>query len=56
MPTEQSNVYKILDPYFDERKKELHQTRKDIKNGNMEMLSEEQYKQEIEQFFKYIEK
>ncbi len=44
------------DPYFYERQKELHQIRDDIKNGNMEMLSEEQYEQEIEQFFKHIEK
>ena len=44
-----------LDPYFYERQKELHQTRADIKNGNMEMLSEKQYEQEIEQFFKHIE-
>ena len=45
-----------LDPYYDERKKELHQLRTDIKNGSMEMLSEEQYEQEIEQFFNHIEK
>jgi len=44
-----------LDPYFNERQQELHQIRADIKNGNMEMLSEEQYEQEIEQFFKDIE-
>jgi len=36
--------------------KELHQIRTDVKNGNMEMLSEEQYEQEIEAFFEYIEK
>ena len=45
-----------IDPYFYARQKELHQIRDDIKNGNMEMLSEEQYEQEIEQFFKHIEK
>jgi len=44
-----------IDPYFYGRQKELHQIRADIKNGNMEMLSEEQYEQEIEQFFKNIE-
>ncbi len=43
------------DLYFYERQKELHQIRADIKNGDMEMLSEEQYEQEIEQFFKSIE-
>ena len=45
-----------LDPYYDERRAELHQVRADIKNGKMEMLSEEQYEQEIEQFFEAIEK
>jgi len=44
------------DPYFYERQKELHQIRTDVKNGNMEMLSEEQYEQEIEAFFEHIEK
>ena len=43
------------DLYFYERQKEFHQIRADIKNGDMEMLSEEQYEQEIEQFFKSIE-
>lgn len=44
-----------FDPYFDERQKELHQIRAEIKNGNMEMLSEKQYEQEIEAFFNTIE-
>ena len=44
-----------FDPYFDERQKELHQIRVEIKNGNMEMLSEKQYEQEIEAFFNTIE-
>jgi hypothetical protein len=44
-----------LDPHFYERRKELHQIRDDIKNGKMEMLSQEQYDQEIEEFFKHIE-
>lgn len=44
-----------LDPYFDERKKELHQIRFDIKNDNMEMLFDKQYTQEIEEFFNTIE-
>jgi len=30
-----------LDPYFYERQKELHKTRDDIKNGNIEMVSHE---------------
>jgi len=45
-----------LDPYFYERQKELQQIRTDVKSGKMEMLSEEQYKQEIEQFFSELEK
>ncbi len=40
-----------LDPYFYVRKKELQKIREDIKSANMEMLSEEQYEQEIKQFF-----
>jgi len=45
-----------MDPYFYERKKELHQIRADIKSGKMEMLSEKQYEQEIEDFFLELEK
>jgi len=37
--------------YFYERQKELHQLREDIKNGDTEMLSQEQYDKEIKQFF-----
>ena len=40
-----------LDPYFYDRQKELHQLREDIKNGDMEMLSQEQYDKEMKQFF-----
>lgn len=45
-----------LDPYFYERKKELYQIRDDIKSGKMEMLSQEQYDKEIEDFFSELEK
>ena len=45
-----------VDPYFYERQKELHQIRADVKSGKMEMLSEEQYEREIEQFFSKLEK
>jgi hypothetical protein len=45
-----------IDPYFYERKKELHQIRADIKSGKMEMLSEEQYEKEVEDFFSELEK
>jgi hypothetical protein len=45
-----------IDPYFYERQKELHQIRTDIKNGKMEMLSEDHYGEEIEQFFSELEK
>jgi hypothetical protein len=55
MQTIQLKVDDELDLYFYERQRELHQLRADIKNGNIEMLSEEQYEQEIEHFFKSIE-
>ena len=45
-----------IDPYFYERRKELHQIRDDVKSGKMEMLSEEQYEKEIKQFFSELEK
>ena len=44
-----------LDPHFYVRQKELHKLRNAIKNGKMEMLSEEQYNQEITQFFCTLE-
>ena len=44
------------DPCFYERQKELHSIRTDIKSGKMDMLSEKQYKEEIEQFFLELEK
>ncbi len=43
-----------LDPYFYDRQKELQQIRDDIKSGKMEMLSEEQYAREIEEFFSQL--
>jgi hypothetical protein len=45
-----------LDPYFYERQKVLYQLREDIKNGDMEMLSQEQYKKEMKQFFSDLKK
>jgi hypothetical protein len=45
-----------IDPYFYERQQELHQIRTDVKSGKMEMLSEEQYEKEIEQFFSEFKK
>ena len=44
------------DPYFYERQKELHQLREDIKNGDMEMLSQDQYDKEMKQFFSDLKK
>ncbi len=41
-----------IDPYFYERKKDLEQIIEDSENGKMEMLSQEQYEQEMEIFFK----
>ena len=45
-----------LDPYFYDRQQELHEIRADVKSGKMEMLSEEQYEKEIEQFFSELKK
>jgi DNA helicase IV len=44
-----------LDPYFYERQKELHQTRNDIKNGNIEMVSHETLWGNIKNHLKTIE-
>jgi PHD/YefM family antitoxin component YafN of YafNO toxin-antitoxin module len=41
-----------FDPYFYERKKDLEQIIEESENGTMEMLSQEQYDQEMEMFFK----
>ena len=41
-----------LDPYFYERKKELAQVIEECENGTMEMLSQEQYDDEMKIFFK----
>ncbi len=40
------------DPYFYERKKELEQVIEESENGTMEMLSQEQYDDEMKIFFK----
>ena len=45
-----------LDPYFYERQKELHQIRDDVHNGSMKLLSQEESDNEIELFFKELEK
>jgi len=45
-----------LDPYFYERQKELHQIRNNVHNGNMKLLSQEESDNEIELFFKELEK
>jgi hypothetical protein len=45
-----------LDPYFYERQKKLQQIRSDVKNGNMRLLSQEESDNEIELFFKELEK
>ena len=41
----------LKDPYFYERQKQLQQDIKDIDNGKIEMLSQEQYDKEINNFF-----
>jgi len=40
------------DPYFYERKKDLEQIIEESENGTMELLSQEQYDQEMNIFFK----
>ena len=45
-----------LDPYFYERQEKLHQIRDDVHNGNMRLLSQEESDNEIELFFKELEK
>ncbi len=44
------------DPYFYDRQKKLQQIRDDIESGNAEMLTQKQYDEEMEQFFKNLEK
>jgi len=44
------------DPYFFERQKKLHQIRNDVQNGSMRLLSQEESDNEIELFFKELEK
>ena len=43
-----------LDPYFYERQKKLHNISDEIKNGKMELLSEEEAEKEMELFFKAL--
>ncbi len=45
-----------LDPHFYERQKKLQKIRDDIKSGKAEMLTQEQYDTEMEQFFEKLEK
>ena len=45
-----------LDSYFYERQEKLHQIRDDVKSGNMRLLSQEESDNEIELFFKELEK
>ncbi len=44
------------DPYFYERQKKLQKIRDDIKSGKAQMLTQEQYDTEMEQFFDKLEK
>jgi hypothetical protein len=41
-----------FDPYFYERKRDLEQIIEASENGSMELLSQEQYSQEMDIFFK----
>lgn len=43
-----------LDPYFYERQKQLHQDLEEVENGTAEMLTQEQYDNEMNSFFKEL--
>ncbi|MCD4756868.1 MAG: hypothetical protein K8R39_01210 [Arcobacteraceae bacterium] len=45
-----------LDPYFYERQKELHQIRDDIKSGKSELISFEDFENNVDAFEKELEK
>ena len=45
----------LLDPYFYERRKELHQIRDGIKNGNRQLTSFEDLEESINHFEKELE-
>ena len=44
-----------LDPYFYERQKELHKIRDEVESGKMELLSQEEFDNEMEIFFRKLE-
>ena len=44
-----------MDPYFYERRKELHQLRADIRSGKIEMLPFSELEEEIDAFEKELE-
>lgn len=44
------------DPYFYARQKELHQIRDEIKNGNTELISFEEFEKKADIFEKELEK
>ena len=44
-----------LDPYFYERQKELHKIRSDIKSGNSQLTSFEDFENKTNQFEKELE-
>ncbi len=43
-----------LDPYFYERQKQLQQDLEEVANGTAEMLTQEQYDNEMNSFFKEL--
>jgi anti-sigma28 factor (negative regulator of flagellin synthesis) len=40
------------DKYFDKRKKQLHQLKKDIENGNVKMSDNDEFEKEMDEFEK----
>lgn len=43
------------DPYFYERREELHKLRDDVRSGNMQMFTQNEYDEDIALFIKDLE-
>ena len=44
-----------LDPYFYERREELHQLREDIQNGKVKLIDEDEWEKEMQKLDKEID-
>ena len=43
-----------IDPYFYERREQLHQVRDDIRNGKMKMYEKDEFEKEMDEFEKEL--